>query len=89
MSDLQDAADRLREAFDPPRIVHVQTTISVSFGVIEGDDVTPQQPITLQLYKFAPEAFAEAYAKIVELRDTATAGLVMVPPAGESPGETP
>jgi hypothetical protein len=56
------------------RIVHIQTTIQAVFGVLDDDgNAIPQQPVTVQVTRFSPEAFGEAYGTIAAQRDKAAA----------------
>jgi hypothetical protein len=58
------------------RIVHIQTTIQTVFGVLDDEgNVTPQQPVVVQVGRFAPEAFAEAFATVADARDRAAVGI--------------
>jgi hypothetical protein len=66
------------------RIVHVQTTVQTVFGVLDDDgNVIPQQPVTVNVGLFKPEAFTEAYAAIAQARDEAAAN--MDPDEGRPP----
>lgn len=52
------------------KVVHVQTVIQTVFGIIDDHgNVIPQQPVVLQLVKFSPESFAEAFTAIARVRD--------------------
>jgi hypothetical protein len=54
------------------RVVHVQTTVQTVFGVLDDQgNVIPQQPVTVTVGLFNPEAFAEAYEAIAQARDEA------------------
>lgn len=56
------------------RIVHAQTTIQTIFGLLDEDgNLIPQQPITINLNIFDPQAFVEAHTMIVQARDKAMA----------------
>ena len=51
-------------------IVHIQTTIQTVFGVLDEDgNAVPQQPVTVQVHKFSPEAFGDAHAAVAAERD--------------------
>lgn len=70
------------------RIVHVQTLVQTTFGVIDDDDnVVPQEPVQLQITRFAPEAFAEAFATIAKARDNAVANAGRSAPAPPAASE--
>lgn len=57
-------------------VVHLQTQIVTMFGLVDEDNnAVPQQPATVTVNFFSKEAFAEAFERIVELRDQATADL--------------
>lgn len=53
------------------KIVHIQTQIQTVFGVLDGDEVNPQPPITIHINRFTAEAFEEAHSTIVLERDKA------------------
>jgi hypothetical protein len=56
------------------KLVHVQTTVQTVFGLLDDDgNVIPQQPVTVQVQRFAPEAFTDAHTTIAEARDKALA----------------
>jgi hypothetical protein len=56
------------------RVVHVQTTIQTVFGVLDDDgNVIPQEPVTVQVSRFASDSFVEAYTAIAGARDKALA----------------
>ncbi len=56
------------------KLVHMQTTITTVFGVLDADgNAIPQQPVQATVNVFDPEAFTEAYAAIAKARDEAVA----------------
>lgn len=62
-------------------LVHVQTTITTTFGVLDDDsNVIPQQPIQATVTRFAPDAFADAHQAIQDARDQALEGAQQPPP---------
>ena len=56
------------------KLIHMQTTITTVFGVDDGEgNAITQQPITVNVSVFKPEAFTEAYTAIANARDQAVA----------------
>jgi hypothetical protein len=44
--------------------------------VLDDDgNAVPQQPVTVQVHRFAPDAFTEAHQQIAEARDRAVANM--------------
>lgn len=50
------------------KIVHVQTTIQTVFGYLDEDDVVRKQPVNLELGKLSEKDFADALAKLTEIK---------------------
>jgi hypothetical protein len=58
------------------RVVHVQTTIQTVFGVLDEDgNVSSQQPVIVNVHRFAADSFAEAFSAIAQARDQALANM--------------
>ena len=56
------------------RLIHMQTTITTVFGVVDEDgNAIPQQPVTATVSLFKADAFVEAYKAIAHARDEALA----------------
>lgn len=54
------------------RIVHLETVVQTTFGVLdENDNSIPQQPIQVQINRFDAESFEEAHGIIAKARDEA------------------
>ena len=57
------------------KIVHIQTTISTVFGLLDGDgNAVPQQPVTVRVDRFSEAVFADAQRVIAAERDKIAAG---------------
>jgi hypothetical protein len=55
------------------RVVHVQTVITTTFGLLDEEgNVIPQQPIQVQVSRFAADAFEEAHRLIEKAREEAS-----------------
>lgn len=53
-------------------IVHIQTVVQATFGVLDDDgNVNPQQPVTVTLAKFSRDALEEAFQSIAVARENA------------------
>lgn len=67
----------VKKPANPLRVVHVQTIVTTTFGLLDDDNnVIPQQPIQAQVGTFCAESFATVFEKLIEARDAATEALV-------------
>lgn len=58
------------------RVVHVQTTVQTVFGWLDDDgNVTPQEPVVVNVNRFHPDSFIEAQQAIAAARDDAIANM--------------
>jgi ribosomal protein L4 len=66
------------------KLIHMQTTISTVFGVLDDDgNAIPQQPITVQVQRFDANAFKDAHGVVARARDEALAA------SEQESGDTP
>lgn len=65
-------------------IVHIETRVQAIFGVLDGDEVQAQPPVTLVINKCTREAFLEAFETITQQRNA-----MEPPPALSQNGASP